>query len=901
MRTGNSEFSNFKSQISNLKLAAIAACLTLTLPIRAHAAPPSEAQLGQQALAEEFASAAVKAVNRDQIKPTPPMVRQSASLLRAACDECNFEPRFPRLLSEACVQLNDVDGAIDALVRYRRIQEPAVQNDQFAQVQLIDLATSKQQSLEDKLDYLKPLLKVAALPDPVRSHIAWKCADLYAQKFDKASAQAMLTQALQLNPISPEALQSQEAAARATGIPQKEAAALVALLKSNPAQPLVMGSLADELASVGQPDAAVIWYKRSFQYSQELGVGLDPGRYLNYAAALYSMDQPRNADEAAGMLLAGQPSNIGAATIGLLAARVAVKPPVGGPAPADASVLQLARDKTLAALTAQMGTLHGMLHGVNGAVATQASTTQPADLIGDITTDTPQVRDLQNRASAGDKELKFAAGYTAALADLTFYYAYFDPQPANANKLLDCLRTLKPAGDLELTRLEGFTFLADGKQDEAKVKFSAVAAHDPLSRMGLILMEPAGDATSADAAKLVTDHPAGVLGAILLDALRDKGGKPLPTSDSSAVAAEAAAFPVRMLDLLDRSHTPEFYSLVAQPVHVAVGYDEPALVRVTIKNTGDYDLSLGADAAIRSDLWFDVLAQAGSNPFFPGVAFDHIAGPLVLKAHHVADPGSDQIIRVDTGPLVPFLTDRPTLAVSMLFSVLTNPIGQQSGVAPGPGGYRKQFSAPIERKASPIASPKLVQDLLNPVANGRIDQKIHSIELLTDYVLVLQGRIAGLQKQQSPAAEAAGGDQPAGNTGAGALPPPPGDAAASAGPDLKARQQEIQDMQGVIGVFSGTIRAALRDPSPIVRYWAQAKLALLTSPALRKETAAVMLQGKDWEQRMLGLMVANDLPPATGKSLAQSLANDPVSYVKDFAAATIELANTPPPKPTTAP
>jgi hypothetical protein len=366
--------------------------------------------------------------------------------------------------------------------------------------------------------------------------------------------------------------------------------------------------------------------------------------------------------------------------------------------------------------------------------------------------------------------------------------------------------------------------------------------------------------------------------------------------------AEAGAFPVRLLDLLDRTHTPEFYSLEALPVHVEMAYDEPALVRVRIKNTGDYDLSVGPDAAIRSDLWFDVLAQAANNPFFPGAAFDHIAGPLVLKAHHTSEPGSDQVIRVDTGPLVRFLADRPTLAVSMLFSVVTNPIGQQAGVAPGPGGYRKQFSSPMERKAAPIATPKMVQDLLNPVLNGRIDQKIHSIELLTDYVIVLRSRIADMQKQQPAPTAALGGDQPVGNLGAGALPPPPGGGGnLSGGPGPQAQQQEIQGMEGVIGTFTATIRDALRDPSPIVRYWAQAKLGLLADPASRKETAAVMLQGKDWEQRMLGLILANALPSAAGKSLAQSLTNDPVGYVKDFAAATIEVADLPPSKPTTAP
>jgi hypothetical protein len=141
------------------------------------------------------------------------------------------------------------------------------------------------------------------------------------------------------------------------------------------------------------------------------------------------------------------------------------------------------------------------------------------------------------------------------------------------------------------------------------VKFSAVADHDPLAEMGLVMLAPLNADTTAQAVKLVSEHPAGLLGAILLDGLRDKGGKPIPTPQSIAVADEAAAFPVKMLDLLDSANTDSFYDLVAQPVHVSVGYDEPALVRVTIKNTGDYDLSIGGDGALRPDLWFDVKAQ----------------------------------------------------------------------------------------------------------------------------------------------------------------------------------------------------------------------------------------------------------------------------------------------------
>jgi hypothetical protein len=553
----------------------------------------------------------------------------------------------------------------------------------------------------------------------------------------------------------------------------------------------------------------------------------------------------------------------------------------------------------LAALSAQMGTLHALLHGVTGAATTQASTTQPADLIGDIVADAPRVRDIQNRPDVTRAQSEFCTGYAAALADLIFYYSYFDPQPATANKLLDSLRLIRPADDTELTRLEGFTFLADGKRDEAKVKFSAVADRDPLSEMGLLLMAPAGAETTAQATKLVTDHPAGLLGAILLDGLRDKGAKPTATPDSTAVANEAAGFPMKMLDLLNPDDTQSFYNLVADPLHVSRGFDEPVLVRVTIKNIGDFDLSVGPDAAIRPDLWFDVAVQGGNNPTFRGVAYDRIAGPLVLKAHHLDQPGTNQVVRVDTGPLGGFLSAHPTIAVSMLFSVFTNPIGEQAGVAPGPGGYRQQFSSPMERRASPVMTSTDLGRLFDPLFNGRIDEKIHTLELLADYVLVMKARIAQLEQAVSaPAGGAAAtpaSDAPvAGDDGgAGELPPPIG-SAPSAPPDPKQAQASILHMQDLIVTFTSTIRANLRDPSSLVRYWAQAKLGQIADPATRQQAALMMVKGKDWEQRLLGLMLANDLPPAQGKAIASTLRADSNNDVKDLANATVEIANLPP-------
>jgi hypothetical protein len=184
--------------------------------------------------------------------------------------------------------------------------------------------------------------------------------------------------------------------------------------------------------------------------------------------------------------------------------------------------------------------------------------------------------------------------------------------------------------------------------------------------------------------------------------------------------------------------------------------------------------------------------------------------------------------------------------------------------------------------------------LLAPVANGRVDQKIRSLELLTEYVSVLREKVTHTQAQLTAPAAPAVPDQLPDNTGAGGIVAPPGPAPQAAPIDPAVARASIQNMLGLINSFSSTIRSALRDQSPIVSYWAQAELARLGDRQSRLNTALKMIQGKDWEQRMLGLMVANDLPVAQGMSVAQKLTGDPVSYVSDFAKATIEVGNLPP-------
>ena len=285
-------------------------------------------------------------------------IRLSVALLKAACVEYNVEPRYPRLLAEACYQSGDRDGEIDALTRYRRIQLPEVQHDEFAQVRFIDLNTAALQDDAVKINYLQQLVGISAVSENVRSHIAFELSKLLADKFDKQGAQDMIAKAIELNPLNGDALQARYSQIQATGTPADRVAALVALLKCNPARPDYLGALADALASVGQMDAAAEWYKRGFDVATQIGERWDGGRYLDYAASLEITGQPRKAAEATAMVLNDNPANARAAILQLLIARQMVNAPIAGSQAADQQALTKAKQAALAAITAQLGSMH---------------------------------------------------------------------------------------------------------------------------------------------------------------------------------------------------------------------------------------------------------------------------------------------------------------------------------------------------------------------------------------------------------------------------------------------------------------------------------------------------------------------------------------------------------------
>src|SRR5207237_7252038 len=67
-----------------------------------------------------------------------------------------------------------------------------------------------------------------------------------------------------------------------------------------------------------------------------------------------------------------------------------------------------------------------------------------------------------------------------------------------------------------------------------------------------------------------------------------------------------------------------FYSLRIEPVRSALQVGDPVLLRVTITNISDYDLTMGPEGVIHPDLWFDAQLKGVAAEILPWESFDRM-------------------------------------------------------------------------------------------------------------------------------------------------------------------------------------------------------------------------------------------------------------------------------------
>ncbi|HZZ43898.1 MAG TPA: hypothetical protein VFE58_13255 [Tepidisphaeraceae bacterium] len=809
--------------------SVLAAAVALTIGVSALWAPGQQTQAtpGDAALAARFAEMGRDAL-RGKTIPEPSW-RASAAMLAAASKLDPSDARYPRLLVDARLQTQDREGAIDALKAWLKADPTNVS----ARVQLIDLYLLRMESSDAKLAYLTDILGKPQVDEQVRSHAAVVAARLLMDRSETEQAEKMLATALRLNPLNIDALRMQYQKTATKGTALERTNAMLALLRANPGQAQVMAALAEQLASVGLPAASLEWFNMAGGLGVKAGMPPSPGFIAGYVSELIVGGQMDAAQKLVGQILTANP---GAVEVWFL--KLTMDKAGGVAADFDAS-----KSKAGVALS-------NRLQEVRSKAGEKGATTRPVDAGGGL-----MVPDLAGDLSAvkARTTTDVRDAYVAVLADIAWYQTYFLEQPVSPG-VMDFLRQSLPADNVTLARIEGWNSLVQGKADDAKVKLSAIADRDPLAKLGMMKMAAKGDATNAEERKLLNDNPSGLLGAILVEAMKGNPAVQLIKSpQAEAIEGAVGHFPKDLLKILD---TPqEFYAVRGEPLQIAHGFGEPLVVQVTIQNLSDYDLTVGTDGVIHPDLWFDARLRGGVDQQVPGVAYDRIADAGVLKSRKEFT----QKIRLDQGQFGQVLASNPSVSVQVQAGVMTNPQPAQNGLVPGVAGYRVEFPRVMERVATPISGAPQRQKIYTTIANGNGDEKIRAMELLGTYVRVIRG-----------------------------------------GKDVS------KEALGVADEMVNAIRTGMSDAEPSVQAWAEYISALVGPPEQLGSALKQMMADKSWEKRMLALSVEPMLPAEIRTQVGGKMGLDDADpTVKAYAQAQGELqaiaATQPAAAPTTKP
>lgn len=818
------------------------------------------------ALAERLSEFARQALRQDVV--TRATWDQAVALHRATVRLDPREPRYWRLLAEAELAVGNRDEAIAALNSYRAARgrsDDAATEDQFAQAQLIELYLDGQEGLQKKLDYLKTVLTRETISPEVRSHAATLAARLLLERSEREAAE-MAAQALQLNPINPTAARMHYDLVARKGTPPQRLAGLLAMLRANPVQPQAIEEVARTLVAGGLHEPALEWFRQALDIYNEAGVP-DVAAFqafvLDYAAELTVAGRNADAAKLLSELMKADPTQPSAWFLRLLMSR-------GGDAGEWSRTLEGAR----AALTERWNRVAQAAANGGQAPAGQQPAAPAPPPAGDPAAVAQQVKQLNNP--------QLAAAAVSAATDLSWFELYFANQPAAGQKWASAAAALLPA-DADVVRvLNGWASLLDNQADAARAALSPAAERHPLAALGLArLAAGAGGNANAEAGRLAAQawasHPTGWIGALLWQEMQSRGAKPaIPPDVAAGLQGELQKFPRGWLEIV--RDPLRFYQVRVEPLggRVAARYREPMLVRVSLQNVGEQDLSIGEGGVIRPDLWFDAEALGPQPRSFPlGVAFDRIAGPLRLR------PGqaTSQIVRIDQGKLAEFLTENATPQYQVSVAVVTNPVPRGDTFVPAPAGRRAAMPRRFVRIGFAITTDSARQRAYEEAATGLPASRMRYMELLTVYVP--DGRNAG-----GPAA--AGEAPPAGAGNENKAPPP-----RATPPDYLKAVQEIAARYDQI-MNDG------RDRAPAaVAAWATFLQAAYGAPdRQRPDLIRAMALDARWEARLLAavaLAMTDSMPAEQRKDVAAHLASqdaDPV--VKLYASAVLELLVRPP-------
>ncbi|MCY2954117.1 MAG: hypothetical protein NTU53_19435 [Planctomycetota bacterium] len=764
--------------------------------------------------------------------PDPAHMRQCATFLEAARLSDLTDPRYPRLLADVLLGLDDTDGALAALEAIRKLR-PA---DQTAQLDVIFLYAKRMQSVDQKLNYLKDLLERDSIPAVVRSVLASQCAQLLLESGKEDQAREMTERALTLNPLNLASL-SLKAQWLKDAPPAQRAALLVAMLRSNPEQPDAFLSAARIAGSAGLTKEAIDWYRSACWLRSSPDILLEEASELFLDDQLFSANEQKpGAAQILDGVIAADPQNYQAIALRVLVEKRNEKK--------DAQLIDKLQAQARNCLVNRLAALR---QGLGVTDATTRPVTDAPIALPDL------AADIQRWNKSDNAQLKDE--YLRALAGLAFFEVYVNNHPDEAEKLLGYYTQMSKETDPVAARIAGWILLARDRKDEARVKLSAAAsANDALATLGLIrtFSSSPEDRTKATetARRLLAANPAGPLAAVIYDAVRDLGVKVTPSPDAPAVKAALDAFPGDFMNIMARPQ--RFYSLRAEPLKVSHSFGQPLLVRFTLQNNSEYDLTIGSEGIIKPDLWIDAQLQGANRGIIPGACIERLTDVLVLKPRQ----SITRVVRVDQNDLSLQLRQNPALAIILSITLRTNVISP--GVC-GACGQAASSTRLIERSGF-AQTESAIQKLCASLTTGSGDEKIRNIQLLA-----MLSFSAVLDKDSS----------------------------------FKAAAPAMTE----------AMHKALTDPSPAVRAYVSYQHLFASAPADQTADVERMLADSAWQVRLLGLAAITTFPPdhplpvdRRKAILADAAKKMPELLARSFAAASLDvLANPPATQPATRP
>jgi tetratricopeptide (TPR) repeat protein len=802
---------------------------------------------GSIALAERFATTAHQIFRQEHIPAKA--LELSADLYRAAMKLNPKEPRFPRALADVLLELDDAPGAMDALRDYLNLDN---YNDQTAQVQLIDLYLSSDamQSLDDRLNYLRYLLKKQTISAPVKSEIALRAARLFMDRGQNDQAIKFLDSARYLNPMNLQALRIRYIMTQDTALPVDRVQQLLGILQVNPADPVVASRLAEQLAQLGLVDPAIVWYALANELYTVTKTLPDPafvlgassqlliGKHSNDAKTLAAKYNASLSDDADGWFV----------SLSVLKFQLGIFP---GNQDMQAENAALIRKAAIA--------VANRLQSIRKLSGDLTATTRPVDSPDD--TVLPDLSDDYIRLKAPQAR-ELLAPYEATLSSLAWLDLYYRHDAADAAPLIDALARLVPDNDVTLQRLRAWQRYVGGDAKGALPKLKALANLDPLAQLGVILIELNDPLTKGQAIlqaqRLIDEHPSGVIGAVLWAEFARLHVKIDPSPAAATVATMVSAVPQSFLALLRAPKT--FYDVQVAPLKPTFEFGEPVLVRVTLQNLSGVDLAIGDDCAIHPELWFDARLTGMLNQGFYGVAIGRLDQRLVLA------PGDSvsTVLRIDQDALHPVFTGRPQFDLMVNLSLVLNPTQVNQAVQfrapqaqPGIGGYA-QLAQTFARESIPIGTPDQRAVFYQRLDADDGGEKIRAMDVIVTYI----GILSGMNDPHS---------------------------------------------KPVLDEFISKINLADTGPNPSVQAYQKYLLTTMAQGDDQANSLAAMVADEHWQSRLLALILAGDMG-GKGIALADQLSQDkdPIvsSYAKAIfqslqAAATQPSAPEPPPAPPT--